>query len=93
MKMLRGKMPNNYRGGVAMGRVNLLLLASLLTTSACVFKWPQPKSDLHAVTDGKLTLGVVASEDEEGLQAYRLLLCKKFTAYNALRGFFVSLAS
>ncbi len=83
MEMLRGKMPNNCRGDVAIGKVNLLLLASLLTTSACVFRWPQPKSDLHAVTDGKLTLGVVASEDKEGLQAYRLLLCKKFTTYDA----------
>ncbi len=78
MKMLRGKMPNNYRGGAAMGKVNLLLLAALLTTSACVFKSPQPKSDLRAVTDGKLTLGVVASRDEQnGSNAYRLLLCKK----------------
>ncbi len=78
MKMLRGKMPNNCRAGVAIGKVNLLLLASLLTTSACVFKLPQPKSDLRAVTDGKLTLGVVASRDEQsGSNAYRLLLCKK----------------
>ncbi len=63
-----------------MGRLNLLLCVALLTTSACVFKWlgTQPESDLRAVTDGKLTLGVVPSRDEQnGTNAYRLLLCKK----------------
>ena len=69
-----------------MKKVNLLVCMALLTSmTACMIKWlsPQPQSNLRAVTDGKLTLGVVPSRDEQsGMDAYRLLLCKKSAAHS-----------
>ena len=35
-----------------------------------------PESRLRAITDGQLTLGAVASVDQQGQSAYRLLLCR-----------------
>ena len=67
-----------------MKKLNLLLSIFLLTSmTACMVKWlaPEPQSNLRAITDGRLTLGTVASTDEaSGMAAYRLLLCKKSAA-------------
>ena len=60
-----------------------LVLMCLWLCVACKSSVRSPVSDLHAVTDGRVTLGAVASENEEGLQVYRLLLCKKSAIYNA----------
>ena len=69
-----------------MKRVILLVSMLLLTSmTACMIKWlsHEPESNLRAVTDGKLTLGVVPSRDEQsGMDAYRLLLCKKSAAHS-----------
>ena len=53
-----------------------------MTTACVLFKQQQPTAQMHAVTDGSLTLGAVASENDEDLKVYRLLLCKNFTTYN-----------
>ena len=50
--------------------------AVLLCLASCKIIARQPVGDLQAVTDGKLVLGVVASTNEVGSNAYRLLLCK-----------------
>ena len=68
-----------------MQKLNLLVCMLLFTgVTACKIKWlaPEPESKWHAVTDGKLTLGAVASKTERGLNAYRLLICKKIAAHN-----------
>lgn len=49
---------------------------ALLCLASCKIISRQPVGDLQAVTDGKLVLGVVASTNEAGNNAYRLLLCK-----------------
>ena len=64
--------------------MRFLVLMCLWLCVACKATVRPPFSDLHAVTDGRVTLGVVPSENEEGLQAYRLLLCKRFAVYNAV---------
>ena len=60
-----------------------LVVMCLWLCAACKSTVRAPVSDLHAITDGRVTLGVVASENEEGLQVYRLLLCKRFSVYDA----------
>ena len=68
-----------------MKKLNFLVCMLLLTcVTACRVKWlaPPPESNWQAVTDGKLTLGAVASKTERGLNAYRLLICKKIAAHN-----------
>ena len=64
-----------------------LLVVCLWLLVACKSIMRAPVSDLHAVTDGKITLGVVASENAEGLQVYRLLLCKRQINYSDTRVF------
>lgn len=41
-----------------------------------------PTAGLYAVTDGRLTLGVVPGTNNEGMEAYRLLVCKKAAVYD-----------
>ena len=60
-----------------------LVVMCLWWCVACKSTVRAPVSGLHAITDGRVTLGVVASENEEGLQVYRLLLCKRFSVYDA----------
>lgn len=57
------------------------LMAILLLFVACKPVARGPVSDLEAVTDGNLTLGVVAAESNNGVQAYRLLVCRKSASY------------
>ncbi len=64
-----------------MGR-SLLLLTSCAAMVACKPLARAPVMDLHAVTDGRLTLGVVPSATNDGMEAYRLLLCKKTAVYS-----------
>ena len=67
-----------------MQKLNLLVCMLLIScVISCKIKWlaPQPESTWHAVTDGKLTLGAVASKTERGQNAYRLLICKKIAAH------------
>lgn len=59
-----------------------LIIACLWLCISCKSTVRAPVSDLQAVTDGRVTLGVVASENEEGLQAYRLLLCRNQADYH-----------
>ena len=53
----------------------LFLLSMVLACKALVRT--APDSQLQAISDGRLTLGAVASVSEEGEQVYRLLLCRK----------------
>ena len=56
----------------------------LLIVSACkmsAYRRVDPTHDLHAVSDNKLTLGIVPIESDSGAQAYRLLVCKKSSTY------------
>ena len=63
------------RGGIYGGLLLLLLMA-------CKPIARQPVvSDLMAVSDGKMTLGVVPAENGEGLRAYRLLVCRQSASY------------
>ena len=57
------------------------LMAILLLFVACKPVARGPVSDLEAVTDGNLTLGMVAAEANNGAQAYRLLVCRKSASY------------
>ncbi len=57
------------------------LVAVLLLFVACKPVARAPVSELEAVTDGNLTLGMVAAESSNGAQAYRLLLCRKSASY------------
>lgn len=57
------------------------LMAILLLFAACKPVARGPVSELEAVSDGKLTLGMVPVENDEGTQAYRLLLCRKSASY------------
>lgn len=59
-----------------------LIIACLWLCISCKSTVRSPVSDLQAVTDGRVTLGVVASENKEGLQAYRLLLCRNQINYH-----------
>ena len=54
-------------------RYFFLLLLLLVSCKSAV---RSPDSGLHAITDGQLTLGAVPSIDEQGQDAYRLLLCR-----------------
>lgn len=60
--------------GVCLGLVLLLL-------AACKPVSRPPVSELTAVSDGNLTLGVVPVENAEGVHAYRLLVCRKSASY------------
>ena len=58
------------------------LMAILLLFVACKPVTRGPDSDLEAVTDGNLTLGVVAVESNDtGAQAYRLLVCRQSSSF------------
>ena len=48
----------------------------LLIAISCKTAVKSPESGLRAITDGQLTLGAVASVDQQGKSAYRLLLCR-----------------
>ncbi len=61
---------------------SVFLAASLLLLFvACKPVARGPVSGLEAVTDGNLTLGMVPVEDDDGVQAYRLLVCRKSDSY------------
>ena len=53
----------------------------LLLVSACKPLVRQHVSDISAISDARLTLGVVPIEKDDGRHAYRMLLCKKAEAY------------
>jgi len=57
------------------------LMAILLLFVACKPVARGPVSELQAVSDGNLTLGMVPVENDEGAQAYRLLVCRKSASY------------
>ena len=57
------------------------LMAILLLFVACKPVARGPVSDLEAVSDGNLTLGMVPVESSNGAQAYRLLICRKSASY------------
>ena len=57
------------------------LMAILLLFAACKPVARGPVSELEAVSDGNLTLGMVPVENDEGAQAYRLLVCRKSASY------------
>ena len=59
-----------------------LLWLSLLALVACKTSVRAPTADLYAVTDGRLALGVVPSMNGEGMEVYRLLVCKKSAVYD-----------
>lgn len=63
--------------------MRLTLLTLLVATACMIFTRKQPVTRIYAVSDGRLTLGAVPSENESGLQVYRLLLCKNLPTYNA----------
>ena len=63
-------------------KTRCLLLLSLLALVACKTSVRAPTADLHAITDGRLALGVVPSTSSEGMEAYRLLVCKKNAVYD-----------
>ena len=60
---------------------SLGLMAILLLFVACKPVARGPVSDLEAVSDGNLTLGMVPVESSNGMQAYRLLVCRKSASY------------
>lgn len=66
-------------GGTAM---RSLVVICLWLSVSCKPLVRSPGSDLHAVSDGRVTLGVVASENAEGLQVYRLLVCRQQIDYS-----------
>ena len=53
----------------------------LLLASACKPLARQHVSDISAISDDRVTLGVVPIEKDDGKHAYRMLLCKKAEAY------------
>ena len=57
----------------------IVLLAAVFV--ACKPLVRQHVSDLSAVSDASLTLGVVPIERGDGMHAYRMLLCKKAESY------------
>ncbi len=64
--------------------MKLTLLIVLSTVTACtILTKRQRTAQVHAVSDGKLTLGAVPSENEAGLSVYRLILCKNFSTFEA----------
>ena len=58
------------------------VLTAAVLVSACVLNKKSEQSESYAITDGRLTLGVVPSVNDGGMQAYRLLLCKNTSSYN-----------
>lgn len=56
--------------------LSIATLVAFMFTS-CKSMMRTPRTTLHAVSDGRLTLGVVPSKGSDGSQAYRLLVCKK----------------
>ncbi len=48
---------------------------------ACKTLVRQSVSDITAISDNHLTLGIVPIQSDNGMQAYRMLLCKKSAAY------------
>ena len=59
-------------------RWSLLFVLLALACKPAVRK--APESDLHAIADDSLTLGVTPVEKDD-VQAYRLLVCKKAMSY------------
>ena len=55
--------------------MRILFLLSMVLACKSVVR-TAPDSQLQAISDGRLTLGAVASVSEEGEQVYRLLLCR-----------------
>ncbi len=62
-----------------MGRPALVLSGMLvlmvMAHTACIVMSRKPAARLHAISDGKFTLGAVPIERDDGAQAYHLLLC------------------
>ena len=58
---------------------NFFLLAAGFI--ACKTLVRQSVSDISAISDSHLTLGIVPIQSDNGMQAYRMLLCKKSAAY------------
>lgn len=58
------------------------VLVATILVSACILNKKSEQSELYAITDGRLALGVVPSVSDRGMQAYRLLLCKKAISYS-----------
>ena len=61
--------------------ISLVCLITIACIS-CKSSVRSPLTDLYAVTDGRLTLGIVPSTSDSGMEVYRLLVCKKNHVYN-----------
>lgn len=62
------------------GRICSAVLLLSLTACKSVVR-NVPISDLYAVSQGNLTLGIVPVENDDSLRAYRLLVCRKSASY------------
>ncbi len=59
----------------------MIILGGGANFVACKPLARQAVSDIHAVSDARLTLGVVPIQNDKGKLAYRMLLCKKAETY------------
>ncbi len=57
------------------------LCCSVVMVTACKSLMRQPLNEIYAVSDARLTLGLVPIQKGDGMHAYRMLVCKKAGAY------------
>ena len=57
------------------------LCCSVVIVTACKSLMRQPHSEIRAISDAQLTLGLVPIQKGDGMHAYRMLVCKKAGAY------------
>ena len=57
------------------------LCCTVVICTACKALMRSPRSEIHAVSDAQLTLGLVPIQKDDSMHAYRMLVCKKAGAY------------